>query len=334
MSDQVALARRLAKTAHQVGAGAGVQSSSAASSAGSHPLARPSTTHRRLRLARSPAGVRRGPVAVVAHGSAATARLVRLLAERQLGVSVVLDVDSLDLDLPDVVRWAATDPRVRVVVVQSPVPCRDALKSVLDEVEAYRAPVVVMDGSARGGGDATKGRELHATTMVELADIALLLLNLPQLAGPQVAVVTSDRSEVRDAVNRRVGQAGLLGPDLTQHAEQRSKFLSPGTQMSEAVTSLACDVSPEVLLAVLATIGERGVDAIVLALASTPPVGRRDLDRVLRNLKRTIPHVVIVNVAPGPGPGSRNAPVPVFASEGAAITALGEVQHAGAAQPA
>jgi hypothetical protein len=269
-------------------------------------------------------------VAVVAHGTVAADRLVDLLAERQLGVSLVLDVDSLDLKLHDVVRWAATDPRVGVVVVQSPELCRDALESALGEVEASRVPVAVMDGSGRGEADDMEPREMRATTMEELADLAMLVLNQPHLAGRQVAVVTNDPLEAHDGADGRLARAGLLGPDLTQHAEQRSKSLSPGTQMGGAVTALAPDVAPQVLLDVLTTIGERGVDAVVVALGSTPALGRHNIDRVLRDLGRAIPPVVIVSV--DPDPRSPGGPVPVFASDGAAITALGEVRHARAAQ--
>jgi acyl-CoA synthetase (NDP forming) len=265
---------------------------------------------------------------VVAHGGAATARLVDLLAERQLGVSLVVDVDSLDLELRDVVRWAATDPRVGVVVVQSPELCRAALESALGEV-ASRAPVAVMDGSGRGEADGMERREMCATTLVELADLAMLVLNQPRLAGRQVAFVTNDRLHAHDGVDEEMARASLLGPDLTQHAEQRSKSLSPGTRMSGAVTAVASDVAPQVLLDVLTTIGERGVDAVVVALVSTSALGRREIEQVLRDLKRAIPHVVIVNV--DPHPRSPRAPVPVFASDGGAITALGEVVHAEAA---
>jgi acyl-CoA synthetase (NDP forming) len=263
---------------------------------------------------------------VVAHGSAATARLVHLLEERQLGVSLVLDVDSLDLELRDVVRWAATDPRVGVVVVHSPELCRDALESALGEVEASRAPVAIMDGSGRGEADAMKRREMRATTMAELADLAMLVLNQPHLAGRQVAFVTNDQLDAHEGVGPGLARASLLGPDLTQHVEQRSKSLSPGTQMSGAVTALAPDVAPQVLLDVLTTIGERGVDAVVVALVSTAALGRREIEQVLRDLQRAIPHVVIVRV--DPRPRSPSAPVPVFASDDGAITALGEVVHA------
>ena len=78
-----------------------------------------------------------------------------------------------------------------------------------------------------------------------------------------------------------------------------------------AVTALASDVGPQALLDVLTTIGERGVDAVVLALDPTPFLGPRDIDGVLRCLNGAIPHVVIVNV--DSHRRSPNAPVPVFA---------------------
>ena len=84
--------------------------------------------------------------------------------------------------------------------------------------------------------------------------------------------------------------------------------------MRGAVTALASDVGPQALLAVLTTLGERGVDAVVLALDPTPSLKQRDIDRVLRGLNRAIPHAVIVNVDSHPCP--RDAPVPVFAPRG------------------
>ena len=102
--------------------------------------------------------------------------------------------------------------------------------------------------------------------------------------------------------------------------------------MRGAVTALPSDVGPRALLDVLTTIGERGVDAVALALDSTPSLGQRNIDCVLRSLTRAIPHAVIVNV--DSHPRSRNPPVPVFASDGAAITALGELVHARTPQAA
>ena len=127
-------------------------------------------------------------------------------------------------------------------------------------------------------------------------------------------------------MNQELDQAGLFGPELTQHAQQRSKSLSPGTRMRGAVTGLPSDVGPQALLDVLTTIGERGVDAVVLALDPTPSLGPRDIDVVLRSLNGAIPHAVIVSV--DSHPRSPDAPVPVFASDGAAITALGVLLHA------
>jgi hypothetical protein len=163
------------------------------------------------------------------------------------------------------------------------------------------------------------------TTLAELADLAMLVLSRPRSAGRQVAFVTNEPLEEHADVDLKLADANLQGPDLTQYAEQRSKCLSRGTQMSGAVTALAPDVAPQVLLEVLTTVGERGVDAMIVALVPTGALGRRDIDWVIRTLKRSMPHVVIVNV--DPEWRSHSAPVPVFASASGAITALGEVVH-------
>lgn len=286
----------------------------------------------RLRLGGPPAGARPDHVAVVADDRAATSELLRLLAERRVGVALVIGVESVDAEVAAVVGWAATHPRVGVVVVHSTAACRDVLESALGHLEGLRAPVAVVDGCAGGPVDLMGQRVMHASTPVELADLALLVVSQPRLAGRQVAFVTNSLLLGHVGVNDELDQAGLFGPDLTQHAEQRSKILSPGTRMRGAVTALASDVGPQALLAVLTTLGERGVDAVVLALDPTPSLKQRDIDRVLRGLNRAIPHAVIVNVDSHPCP--RDAPVPVFGSDGAAITALGELVHARARQAA
>ena len=252
-------------------------------------------------------------VAVVAHGRVATSQLQQQLSERRLGVALVIDGDLLDVGVADAVTCAGTYPRVGVVVVQSPAADRDAVESALSHVQGPSAPVAVMDGSAGGHGDPMAHRPMHASTLVGLADLALLVVSQPQLAGRQVAFITNSLLLGHVDVNQEFDEAGLFGPDLTQHAEQRSKSLSPGTRMRGAVTALDSDVGPQALLDVLTTIGERGVDAVVLALDPTPFLGQRDIDGVLRSLNGAIPHAVIVNV--DSHPRSPNAPVPVFASD-------------------
>jgi hypothetical protein len=63
-----------------------------------------------------------------------------------------------------------------------------------------------------------------------------------------------------------------------------------------------------------------------------PLLGQRDIDGVLRSLNRDIPHAVINSV--DSHPWSRSAPVPVFASDGASNTSLGELMHARTSQAA
>jgi hypothetical protein len=128
-------------------------------------------------------------------------------------------------------------------------------------------------------------------------------------------VVTNDPLVAHAGVDLELALAGMVGPDLTQHAEQRSKSLSRGAQMRGAVTALASDVTPHALLDVLTTIcRESGVDAVVLALTPSRALGRFDIERLLRNLRRAIPEVVIVSV--DRHARSPSAPVPVFADDG------------------
>jgi hypothetical protein len=203
--------------------------------------------------------------------------------------STLGNVASKPTEVADAVGCAATDPRVGVVVVQSRAACRDVSESALGHLQGPRAQVAVIDGSAGRNGDPMARRPMHASTPVDLADLALLVVSQPQLAGRRVAFVTNGLLPGHLAVNHALDQAGLFGPDLTQHAEQRTKCLSPGTRMRGAVTALASDVGPQALLDVLTTIGERGVDAVVLALDPTLSLGTRDIDGVLRSLNGAIP---------------------------------------------
>ena len=76
-----------------------------------------------------------------------------------------------------------------------------------------------MDGSAGRNGDPMARRPMHASTPVDLADLALLVVSQPQLAGRRVAFVTNGLLPGHLAVNHALDQAGFFGPDLTQHAE-------------------------------------------------------------------------------------------------------------------
>jgi hypothetical protein len=73
-------------------------------------------------------------------------------------------------------------------------------------------------------------------------------------------------------------------------------------------------MAPQALFDVLTTIGERGVDAVVLPLDSTPFLGQRDIDCVLRSLTpRAVPVAVIVNVDSHPRSRPSFRPLAVLA---------------------
>jgi acyl-CoA synthetase (NDP forming) len=196
------------------------------------------------------------------------------------------------------------------------------------------APIVLM---APAGGPTPAGlvqspvtKILTARTLEEMANLAFLLVDQPAPAGRHVAFVTNEPWASHAGVNRQLAGAGLLGPDLTQYAEHRSKVVARGTRMHGAVLSLAPDVSVDSLSRVLTTVtDERGVDAVVVAPSPGPHLRRGDVERVLGRLRRSHPNVVVVAVDEGEG---RTAPwrsrvVPVFDSDSQALAALAGVIH-------
>jgi acyl-CoA synthetase (NDP forming) len=179
-----------------------------------------------------------------------------------------------------------------------------------------------------------RSRILRARTLEEMANLALLLVGQPAPAGRHVAFVTNEPWASHAGVNRHLAGAGLLGPDLTQYAEARSKVLAPGARMRGAVLSLTPDVSADLFSQVLTTVtGEKGVDAVVVAPTSGPHLHRADVERVLGTLRQSNPDVVVVAVdqgatRPGVARRWRSSVVPVFDSDRHAVDALAGLIHA------
>jgi hypothetical protein len=164
-----------------------------------------------------------------------------------------------------------------------------------------------------------------------MANLALLLVGQPAPAGRHVAFVTNEPWASHAGVNRHLAGAGLLGPDLTQYAEARSKVLAPGARMRGAVISLLPDVSADSLSQVLTTVTEeRGVDAVVVAPTSGPHLHRADVERVLGTVRQSHPDVVVVAVDQGGARPKRwrSSVVPVFDSDRRAVDALAGLIHA------
>jgi len=273
-----------------------------------------------------------GPLAVVGDASSALARLLPMLESHHLGVGQVVDVGlAADVSVAEVAAWAAAEGRMRAVLVHSSVPCRQALEEAVARLGAPSAPIVLMapegPGPSRAGaGPHSAARILPAGTLEELANLALLLVNQPMPAGRHVAFVTNEPWASHAGVNRQLAGAGLLGPDLTQYAEQRSKVLAPGTRMRGAVLSLGPDVSADSFSNVLSTVtDEKGVDVVVVAPSAGPHLHRGDVERVLGTLRQSHPDVVVVAVDQGTGRRAapwRSSVVPVFDSDTHALSAL------------
>jgi acyl-CoA synthetase (NDP forming) len=271
-------------------------------------------------------GAGHGRVAVVTQGPGLTG-LMRVLASHDLGADLVVDVGrAVDVGVAEVAAWAATRGRVPAVLVLSAVPCRQALEAELSQAGRPSVPVVLLE---RGGASPEQGsrgvapRVLRAETVDELANLALLFVGQPAPTGRHVAFVTNEPWASHAGVNRQLAGAGLLGADLTQHAEQRSKLLAPGASLRGAVLSLTPDVTADSLSEVLTTVTEeRGVDAVVVAQRAGPHLHRADVERVLGTLRRDQPDVVVVAVDQSRQHPWRSRVVPVFDSDRHALDAL------------
>jgi GNAT superfamily N-acetyltransferase len=279
-----------------------------------------------LRIMRSRGQLRPGSVAVVGDDALRVRRVVRRLARRGVGVSVVVDVDgSVDVDVADVVAWAATDPGTGVVLVHTGSPQTTQVAAALEVLDRPTSPVVVTDGSPP---PASTPGVIQAFTLDEMVNLAMLLTTQSAPSGRHVAMVTNDSWRSHDAVNRRLASAQLYGPDLTQHAEQRSKLLCPGIELHSAVIALPGDATAGAFGGVLETLAsEAGVDAVVLAATLPRRRERDELDRVVRTVRQDQPDVVIIEVDPD---HLRDAggPVPVFDSDGRAVDVLTSLMHA------
>ncbi len=149
-----------------------------------------------------------------------------------------------------------------------------------------------------GAVPATAAEPIRATSLADLADLAMLLVLDCQRPGRRVALVTNNPALAQEWTSQQLAQRALSGPDLTQHTEMRIHFLIPRGTIRGAVVSLPVDTNRDRVREVLETlVDDPGVDAVVVDTRSSPALHRRALWRVLGRL---------------PGESSRGRPTPVL----------------------
>jgi len=231
-----------------------------------------------------------------------------------VGVSSIVDVGlAADLGVLDVVEWATSDPRTEVIVVILRAEPPVALVRELATVHKEHKPLVLLTPQPRP----SKVHDLvRATSLADLADLAMLLQSEIRPPGRRVVVVTNDSSPSEVEANEELARRAILGPDLTQHTEMRIRFLSPGSRSRGAIVALPADEASDAVHDVVETLVEDpGVDALVVDDLSTS-TGHHALWPFLASLPssgpqgRPLPLVVAVD----PRHPGQHGPVPAFAS--------------------
>jgi GNAT superfamily N-acetyltransferase/succinyl-CoA synthetase alpha subunit len=293
----------------------------------------------RLYVGRKGTRVAGGAVAVVTDDARCLEPLRAQLAARGVGVSGIVDIGrGADLGVPDMVDWFGRDPRTEVILVSLRGAAPAVLVRELALVHQALKPVALLTGDVRVGDGAITNNvpePIRATSLGDLADLAMLLVVGGQPPGRRVAVVTNEpwpveagAKPVEAGANRQLARLAMFGPYLTQHSEMRIHFLIPGSTIRGAVLALPPDVTAEQVHDVLETLVEDpGVDAVVIEHSSSPALRKRALWPILGGLPsesstgRPSPVIVAVD----PRWPRRHGAVPVFASVGEALDSLARV---------
>jgi GNAT superfamily N-acetyltransferase len=273
-----------------------------------------------------------GTVAVVTDDATCVDPLRAQLVSRGVGLSAIVDVAvAADLGIQDAVTWLAHDPRTEVILVNLGGSAPDDLVHELGDIRATCKPVALLSEGGRGVDPGMKhigAGPIRATSLGDLADLAMLLVVEEQPPGRRVAVVTHDSQPPQTETDRQVAQRDLFGPDLTQHTEMRIHFLSPGSTTRGAVIAVPADATKRQVHDIVETlVDDPGVDAVVVDHPSTRTRNHaplRDLFGALpRESSTRHPTPVLVAVARR-GPGHHGA-VPVFASLTQALDGLARI---------
>ena len=304
-------------------------------------------TERALRLDASflPTVPARGPVAVIAQSGAVAASIVAMLAARGLGVSTLVTIgNSPDVGPADLLAWAAEDRRTKVAVVhvesledpEQVVRSTAAMVGSMPVVllKSGRTPVAASAAHSHTGAAAAddaavdalcrRAGLLRVDSLTELVDTAAVLaLQRPPRGGRTVVVGNSGGTGVLalDAC----AEAGLLGPELTQHTVMRLRSLLPRSAAIGPLVDTTAAANLAQLTAAVSTLADDpGVDAVVavvIALEQLPAAIVRDmLDQVARDHPRTAFVASGVELAADPG-----AMVPAVADPRHAVRALANV---------
>ena len=278
------------------------------------------------------AHLRPGTVAVVGDRGRAT-ELVTRLARHHVGIAAAVDLGAaVGVGVPDAAAWLAGEPGVGVVLVSSDTTSGRALARALAHQAPHGAPVVARLGQAppTSGGSPWY---VAAADVHELVSTGRLCATGTGSPAARVVLLTNDPWSEHAGANKRLPALGLSLPDLTQYVERRVKALVPGTRVRGAVVALERDVAAGPLAAVLDSLCEEpGVDAVVVDVAPTPRLRRRELDRVVGLVHESHPGVALLLVDGGlldaHGHPLRSD-VPSFADDARALRALSVAGRAG-----
>ena len=285
-----------------------------------------------LGIGTAAAHLRPGTVAVVGDRGRGT-ELVTRLARHHVGVAAAVDLGAaVGVGVPDAAAWLAGEPGVGVVLVSSDTTSGRALARALAHQAPHGAPVVARLGQGPTTGSGSPWF-VPAADVHELVSTGRLCATGTGSQAARVVLLTNDPWSGHAGANRRLPALGLSLPDLTQYVERRVKALVPGTRVRGAVVALDRDVEAGQLAAVLDSLCEEpGVDAVVVDVAPTPRLRRRELDRVVGLVHESHPGVALLLVDGGPV-GAHGHPlrsdVPGFADDVTALRALAVAGRAG-----
>jgi acetyltransferase len=272
------------------------------------------------------AHLRPGTVAVVGDRGRAT-ELVTRLARHHVGIAAAVDLGAaVGVGVPDAAAWLAGEPGVGVVLVSSDTTSGRALARALAHQAPHGAPVVARLGQEPPTSSGGSPWYVAAADVHELVSTGRLCATGTGSPAARAVLLTNDPWSEHAGANKRLPALGLSLPDLTQYVERRVKALVPGTRVRGAVVALERDVAAGPLAAVLDSLCEEpGVDAVVVDVAPTPRLRRRELDRVVGLVHESHPAVALLLVDGGlldaHGHPLRSD-VPSFADDARALRAL------------
>jgi acyl-CoA synthetase (NDP forming)/GNAT superfamily N-acetyltransferase len=291
-------------------------------------------------------GVDSGTVGVVVGGPFG-AGLAGALADRDIGVSLFLDVGSAaDVRPDEALSLVAADPRTRVIAMALPhIPEPEAMTRAVIAARSDRAlPILLFAPSVQSvpqpvperaeslptaDDDACTDawcREVGVTrvsSLAEVADAASLLVRDPLPSASRVVILGNDKTLGLTALEA-CSRQGLLPPDLTQHTEMRLRMLM-GAGASLGWLVEARRATPGQLRDALVALAEDpGVDGAAISVVSPSSHWANELRRLLGQVCRDHPGFPCVMGIAGKR-GVPGGPIPEADSPRAAVAAVASV---------